>query len=252
MTALRSLAYVVWLYGSMALIGVTFAPAALLAREAAIAAARVWARMALWGLRVICGARVRFEGLEHISAAPPQLYASKHQAMLDTITPFAVLKRPAIVLKQELLKMPIFGWFAQRTGMIAIDREGHAKTLKAMLRTARTRLAEGRDIVIFPEGTRQELDAPPDYKIGVAALYRDLGAPCVPVAVSTGLVWSAHGLIRRPGRATIKFLPPIPPGLSREEFMRTLEERIETETAALVARDRQARPAPGAARGARA
>lgn len=236
MTLLRSLLYILFLYGSMAVVGLIYLPAALISRKTAIGAPRLWARINITMLRVICGADVRVEGLEHIPPSPA-LYASKHQAMLDTMTPFLTLREPSVVLKRELLSMPVFGWFAQRSGMIAIDREAHARALKAMLRDARARRDDGRDIVIFPEGTRQDLGAAPDYKPGVAALYRDLGVPCVPIAVSTGLVWSAHGPIRRPGRATIKFLEPIAPGLNRDDFMRELEGRIERETAALVARD---------------
>lgn len=234
MTLVRSLIYVAYLYTAMALCVIVLGPIAFFSPRHGMIGPQAWAHMAIWGLRVICGARVRVEGAENV---PPGgvLVASKHQAMLDTLTPFFVLKRPAIVLKKELLSMPLFGWYAKRVGMIAIDRDGYAATLKQMLRDARARAAEGREIVIFPEGTRQELGAPPDYKSGVAALYRDLGVPCVPVAVSTGLVWSAQGIIRRPGEAVVKFLPPIAPGLSRADFMRELETRIETETNALVA-----------------
>ncbi len=234
MILLRSLIYIVFLYGSMAVVGVLLLPAALLNYRGAVAAMRIWTRAALWGLRWICGARVIIEGAENIPAGRV-LIASKHQAMLDTMTPFLVMREPTTVLKKELLSMPIFGWFARRAGMIAIDRDGHASALKGMLREARARADQGRPIIIYPEGTRTEVGAPPDYKSGVAALYRDLNAPCVPVAVSTGLVWSAHGLTRRPGVAVVRYLEPIQPGLSRAEFMRELETRIETATNALVA-----------------
>jgi 1-acyl-sn-glycerol-3-phosphate acyltransferase len=234
---LRSLIYVLFLYGSMLVVSLLYFPAALFDRKAALGAPRDWARWNIKALEFIVGAKVTLEGTEHIPPSPA-LYASKHQAMLDTMTPFMTMLEPSIILKKELLKMPVFGWYAVRTGMISIDREAQARALKGMLREARARRDEGRDIVIFPEGTRQEIGAAPEYKPGVAALYRDLGLPCVPIAVSTGLVWSAHGPIRRPGRATIKFLEPIPPGLNRDDFMRELETRIERETAALVERDR--------------
>lgn len=235
MIAVRSLIYVLFLYGSMTLVGLVCLPASLIRREWALLAPQLWVRMSLWGLRWIVGAHVLIEGAENIPSGRV-IIASKHQAMLDTMTPFLVMKAPSIVLKKELLSMPVFGWFAQRGGMIAIDRDGHASALKGMLRDARARAEEGRPIVIYPEGTRQEIGAAPDYKPGVAALYRDLNAPCVPVAVSTGLVWSANGLIRRPGTAVVRYLEPIAPGLSRADFMRELETRIETATNELVAR----------------
>lgn len=245
MTLLRSLIYVLWLYGGMAVIGLVALPAAVFSREAGLVAIRVWARWAVSGARALCGIRLRFEGLEHLSKGPV-LIASKHQAMLDTIAPFLVMSAPAIVLKRELLAMPIYGWFAKRSGMIPVDRDAHAKALKTMVREAKARMAEGRPIFIFPEGTRQAIGAPPAYKPGVAALYRELNVPCVPAALNTGLVWAARGLTRRPGEAVIRFLEPIPAGLPRREFMRLLEERIERESAALAGLPAPAAPAAAA------
>jgi 1-acyl-sn-glycerol-3-phosphate acyltransferase len=188
----------------------------------------------LWGARALCGIRVEIVGLEKIPEGAC-LMAMKHQSMLDTLLPFLLLEKPSIVLKRELLSMPIFGWYTKRVGCIAIDRGAHASALKGLLRAARAVAARGRSIVIFPEGTRQAVGAPPDYKPGVAALYRDLAAPCVPVALDTGRCWPAHGVMRRPGRVTIQILDPIAPGLSRGDFMAELETRIETATARLIA-----------------
>jgi 1-acyl-sn-glycerol-3-phosphate acyltransferase len=226
---IRSLIYVLWLYGSMAAIGLACFPFALVNARAANAAARAWSRAALWGARVICGLRVEIRGREHVPEGAA-LIAAKHQAMLDTIMPFALLPDPAVVLKKELLVLPVFGWFSLRAGMIAIDREAGATALRKMLREARAHAGAGRQIVIFPEGTRQEVGAAPDYQPGVAALYRDLNLPCVPVALNTGLYWPAHGVRRKPGVAVIEFLAPIPPGLSRHDFMERLQEAIETES----------------------
>jgi 1-acyl-sn-glycerol-3-phosphate acyltransferase len=124
-------------------------------------------------------------------------------------------------------------------GMIPVDREAHAKALKDMLRAARKVIAKGRQIIIYPEGTRQEIDAPPDYKPGIAALYKDLALPVTPIALNTGLVWKPSGIMRRPGHVTIKILPPIPAGLPREEFMARLEQVIETESQALLPPDKR-------------
>lgn len=237
MTLLRSLVFVVWLYGSMVAVGLFFAPGLLFGRASGMAACRSWARAILFGLRWIVGARVRFVGLEKIPEGP-LLVACKHQAMIDTLMPFLVLKDPAIVLKRELVNAPVFGWYAVTTGHIPIDREANATALRSLMKTARVRRDQGRQIFIFPEGTRTAPHAPPDYKPGVAALYRDLGVPCTPIALDTGKVWSARGIIRRPGDVTIQVLDPIPPGLSREVFMATLQERIETATDALYAKGR--------------
>jgi len=234
MRFLRSLIFVVWLYGSMAAIGLIMFPLALFSRRAAGDAARLWSPAVVWGARVICGLKVEVRGREHIPRGPA-LFASKHLAMLDVLVPFLVLADPAVVLKRELTAMPIFGWYATRAGMIALDREGHASALRKLLKRARAEFARGRQIWIFPEGTRQEIGAAPDYKPGVAALYRDLKAPCTPVALNSGLFWPAHGVMRKPGLAIIEFLPAIPAGLSRADFMAELERRIEERSAALIA-----------------
>ena len=233
MILIRSVLYAVWLYFAMTFAGLVYLPRMLTTREVELGAGRLWTRMALWGLRWIVGARVVFTGLEHTPKGAA-VVAAKHQSMLDTLVPFLMFDSPAFVLKQELLSAPVLGWYAKAMGMIPIDREAQASALKKLLRAARPAREAGRPIVIFPEGTRQKPGVAGDYKPGVAAIYRDLGVPCVPVALDTGRIWSAKGLIRRPGTATVQILAPIAPGLSREEFMRTLEERIETASNALL------------------
>ncbi len=233
MILIRSVVYTVWLYFAMTFAGLVYLPRMLTTRDVELGAGRLWARMALWGLRWIVGARVVFTGQEHAPKGPA-IVAAKHQSMLDTLVPFLMFESPAFVLKQELLNAPVLGWYAKAMGMIPIDREAHASALKKLLRAARPAKEAGRQIIIFPEGTRQDLGVKGDYKPGVAAIYRDLGVPCVPVALDTGRIWSAKGLIRRPGTATVQILPPIAPGLSREDFMRTLEDHIETASNALA------------------
>jgi 1-acyl-sn-glycerol-3-phosphate acyltransferase len=233
MSFFRSLIYIVWLYGSMTAVGLAFAPFALFSRRAAADAGRAWTKAALWGARALCGLSVEVRGREHIPTGAA-LVACKHQAMLDTLLPFETLPDPIIVLKQELKAMPVFGWYAMHAGMIALDREGHGGALRKLLKEARAHTQAGRQIFIFPEGTRQAPGAQPAYKPGVAALYRDLKVPCTPVALNTGLFWPAHGVTRKPGVAIIEFLAPIAPGLSREAFMAELEQRIEARANALL------------------
>ncbi|MBY0447998.1 MAG: 1-acyl-sn-glycerol-3-phosphate acyltransferase [Hyphomonadaceae bacterium] len=231
---MRSALFMLYLYGGMAALGILAFPLALVNRAAGIGAIRLWALYTLFGLRWIAGVRVRFEGLEHVPDGPV-LIASKHQSNLETIAAFLVLRDPAMVLKRELLKLPLYGWFAVRTGMIVVDRDAHAKALRDLVRHAKARFAEGRPVLIFPEGTRRPPGAPPDYKPGVAALYRELGSACVPVALNTGQFWDARGKLHRRGAAVLRFLPPIPPGLSRQDFMQALEGCIEPASAALTA-----------------
>lgn len=237
MILLRSILFVIWFYGTMLFWGLAYMPAVLLGHEKYIwHSMRGWGKATVWGLRWIVGAKVVFEGLENVPKGPA-LIASKHQATLDTVLPVLHVSEPVFVVKKELEKMPVFGFYMKR--MIPVDRDAGAKALKDMLRASRTAIAKGRQIVIYPEGTRQELDAPPDYKPGIVAMYRDLNLPVTPMALSTGLVWKPSGIIRRPGTVTIKYLPAIPPGLPREEFMRELENTIETESQALLPPDRR-------------
>jgi 1-acyl-sn-glycerol-3-phosphate acyltransferase len=232
MILLRSILFVIWLYGSMAVIGVGLWPFVLADDRHVWTALRSWGRATLWGLRWIIGARVSFEGLEHVPQGGA-LIAAKHQSMLDTIVPALFLPKPVYIYKRELGGTPVMGAYL-RKNQIAVDRGGYATALKSIVRGAREAVSKGRQVLIFPEGTRQPLDAPPDYKPGIAAMYKDLNLPVTPIALNTGLIWNPKGLIRRPGHVVFKVLPPIPPGLSRDEFMRELETRIETESQALL------------------
>ena len=233
MIVLRSLAFTLWLYLSMVIYAVGLSPALLMPHRYAMGVIKLWSRFVLFGLRWIAGVRVEVRGLEHRPTGSA-LIAGKHQGMLDVVAPFAMLDDPCFVLKKELMPLPFFGWFAWKTRMIAVDRSAHSKALKGMVRQARDRHAEGRQILIFPEGTRQAPGATPDYKPGIAALYRDLDSPCWPLATNSGVHWPAHGFIRRPGLVVFEFLPPIPAGLKRAEFMAELETRLEAASTALL------------------
>jgi 1-acyl-sn-glycerol-3-phosphate acyltransferase len=229
----RSALYIAVFYLWTGLVAVAMLPTLLGPRRWVMRWLRLWARGVIWSLEAICGVRTEVRGRQHIPASAA-LVASKHQCMFDTFAPFALLPDCCVVLKKELAAIPFFGWHAVHGGMIVIDREAHAQALRDLVKAARTRLKEPRQLLIFPEGTRTAPGAPPDYKPGVAALYRDLGFPCVPVAVNSGVHWPAHGFIRRPGTIVFEFLEPIAPGLKRADFMRTLQERIEAASNALL------------------
>jgi len=233
MTAIRSLLFVAWLYLTMVLYAVIGSPSLLMSHRQAMAVAQGWGRAVIWGARHIAGIKLDVRGDDHRPQGAA-LVAAKHQGMLDVIVLLAILPDPCFVLKKELVHLPFFGWYVVKTGMIAVDRAGHAAALKAMAAQARDRLAAGRQIVIFPEGTRTDPGQPGDYKPGVAAIYRDLQGPCWPVATNSGLFWPAHGVMRRPGLAVFEFLEPIPAQMKRGPFMTLLESRIEVASTALL------------------
>ena len=225
MTAARSALFVALFYLWSVLVAVGCSPLLLGPPRGILCMFRAWSAGVLALLR-ICGVRVEIRGREHIPAGAA-LVAPKHQCMLDVFAQFGVLPASAFVMKKELMWIPWFGWYAQRVGCIVVDREAHSAALRKLVREAQARFAEGRQVVIFPEGTRTAPGAPAAYKPGVAALYRDIDVPVHPVATNSGVHWPAHGFIRKPGTIVFEYLEPIPPGLKRAEFMRLLKERIE-------------------------
>ncbi len=217
----------------MTVLGLGCLPLLMAGERVAILPIRWWARSVLFGARWIIGVEVEFRGLEHRPSAGG-LLAAKHMSMLDTIVPFLVLDAPCFVLKKELMYLPAFGWYAARTRMVAVERKDAAKALRQMARDCAERLKDGRQVVIFPEGTRSAPGADPDYKPGVAALYRDLEAPCHLMATNSGLFWSGRGNVFKPGKAVFEFLPPLPAGLKRGELMTRMKTELETASDALM------------------
>ncbi|QUD86918.1 lysophospholipid acyltransferase family protein [Phenylobacterium montanum] len=194
---------------------------------------KVWSTTTIALLRVICGVRVEIRGRQHLPHGAA-LIAAKHQCMLDTVVPFTLMDDACLVLKKELTRIPFYGWYCLRGKMIVVDREAQAAALRKLVTDSRARMAEQRQLMIFPEGHRMEPGAAPDYKPGVAALYRDLDMPCVPMATNSGVHWPAHGIIRRPGVVVFEFLEPIPAGLKRGAFMAELQNRVEAASNALL------------------
>ncbi|MBS0332248.1 MAG: 1-acyl-sn-glycerol-3-phosphate acyltransferase [Proteobacteria bacterium] len=224
MTVARSLLFHLLFYVWSVAIALVCTPILLAPASWTLAMFHVWGRGLVALLRV-CGIRVEVRGREHIPAGAA-LVAPKHQCMFDVFAQFTWLPASVFVMKKELNLIPWFGWYAAKVGTIDIDRGAGASALKAMVREAKALFAKDRQIVIFPEGHRGEPGVAGDYKPGVAALYRELAVPVCPVATNSGVHWQAF--LRKPGTIVFEYLEPIPPGLKRAEFMRLLEERIET------------------------
>jgi 1-acyl-sn-glycerol-3-phosphate acyltransferase len=233
MTVLRSLVFVILFYLWSAAFAILCTPILLGPPRWTLVMFGFWGRGIVVLLR-ICRVKVEVRGREHLPKGAA-LVAPKHQCMLDVFAQFTWLPATAFVMKKELAAIPWFGWYARKVGTIVVDREGGAAALKQMVAEARALFPHGRQVVIFPEGTRGEPGVPGDYKPGIAALYRELNVPVHPVATNSGVHWPAHGFIRRPGTIVFEYLEPIPPGLKRAEFMRILQERIETRSQQLLA-----------------
>jgi 1-acyl-sn-glycerol-3-phosphate acyltransferase len=238
MVLLRSLLFNIAFFVFTALCAVLLSPALALPRPTVIALQRWWARQVLLLLRVIGGIRVRVTGEEHLPRSGPALVAAKHQSAFDTIVWFALLPAPAYVLKAELLAIPFYGWFSRRAGMIGVDRGAGAAAMRSLLRGAAAALAAGRQVVIFPQGTRVAArpgttEANP-YQPGISALYTRSALPVVPVATDSGVCWPRRAFRKRPGTITVAVLPPIPPGLDRAAFEARLTTTIEQASDALL------------------
>lgn len=234
MIVARSILFAAFLFLTTLLAGVACLPFLLLSREVNVGLVRWWCRQILVAHAKIIGVQTIIKGKENLPDGP-YILAPKHQAMWETLKVNLLLDDPAIVLKKELQLVPIFGWWLARIKMISIDRGAHATALKKMMKDAKEKSDAGRTIVIFPEGTRAPVGEKNPYKPGVAALYKALNVPVVPVALNSGLIWPKLGRTFLPGTITLEFLPPIAPGLDRKAFMAELENRIESATKKLLA-----------------
>ncbi|HET7447381.1 MAG TPA: lysophospholipid acyltransferase family protein [Methyloceanibacter sp.] len=241
----RSLLFNFLFYVTTTLFVVIGSPLLFASRRWAMAALAVHGRFELWLLKVLVGTRLEVRGREKLPNGPC-LVASKHQSAWETFALIPLFRDPALLMKRELFWIPFHGWFSKKFEMIPVDRDKGPAALRAMLRETKKRVAQGREIIIFPEGTRRPPGAPPDYKTGVVLLYEVLGIPCVPVALNSGLFWPRRSLLRRPGTIVVEFLDPIPPGLPKSEFLSRLIESIETASNRLLAEAKTKEPGSAA------
>lgn len=227
MQTFRSYLFIIWMFSFSIVAGLVCMPC-LLKREWAIGFSAFWARGVLAGLNVLCGVRDEIHGSENIPSEGC-IIAAKHQSMWETLRLQTLLPRPSFVLKKELAQWPIFSWYCRASGFIFIDREAGAKTLRDMTNQARERLAEGAQIIIFPEGTRSAPGERLPYQPGVAALAKALGAPTVPVSHNSGEHWTQPGPQKTPGVIELTFHPAITDASNRKLYLKAVETAIEGE-----------------------
>ncbi|MFD2740374.1 lysophospholipid acyltransferase family protein [Sulfitobacter aestuarii] len=227
----RSILYIVQLTIAMPVIGLVFAPWALFSKRGAYRASKTYAGWAIWSARWMIGLRCEVRG------DVPQgevLIASKHQSFLDILMIFHALPRARFIMKREILRMPVIGQYAKRMQMIPVDRGKRGQAITKMLADVNAGRIDPGQLVIYSQGTRVAPGLRVPYKVGTALLYQQLGQTCVPAATNAGYFWPRRGLFRRPGLAVVEFLAPIEPGLSRQDFMRRLEEEVEGATETLL------------------
>lgn len=230
----RSIVFGILFYVTTALFVTLGLPFLFTPRQWSMAALKVHARTELWLLKTIVGLDYEVRGLEKLPE-PPFLIASKHQSAWETFALIPLFRDPALLMKRELFWIPVHGWFSSKFQMIPVDRDKGPTALRNMLRHAKDRAAQGREILIFPEGTRRPPGAPPAYKTGIALLYNALDLPCVFIALNSGMFWPRRSWRRKPGTVIVEILDPIPPGLPKAEFVSRLQTAIETATDRLMA-----------------
>ena len=229
----RSFIFNVALFGLTAVMCFLMLWALLLPRKQMLWVVHLWLRQVAWIERHIGGITMRVVGAENIPDGAC-IIAAKHQSAWETFKLHLLFGDPAIVLKKELLNIPIWGWYLRRSGMIPIDRAAGVQALSGMMQAAHRAAEAGRKIVIFPQGTRVAIGATRPYKSGVTALYRELNLPIVPMALNSGLLWGKNSFTKKPGVITVEFLPPIPAGLPREVVSERLKTELESATERLV------------------
>jgi len=240
---LRSLLFNLAFYLNLGVLLIGAFLALVLPRRGVLGMAKLWGRTSVWLLRVICGTKVEFRGLEKLPKGA-LIVAAKHQSTWETFALLRLFDDFTFIVKRELMWIPIFGWCMAKGRMIPVDRSAGSQALGAMTKRAREEIRTGRQLIIFPEGTRRAAFAEPRYKFGVAHLYAEIGVPCIPVALNSGLFWPRRKFLRLPGTIVVEFLPPIPPGLDSRTFLTKLQTSIESASARLLAEGRAARAKP--------
>jgi 1-acyl-sn-glycerol-3-phosphate acyltransferase len=230
---LRSLTYNVLFYVLLVVWFIIAIPTFVMPRSAILTLARIWSQQNSWLLQVVCNVNVEYRGVDKIPKGP-LLVASKHQSMWETFALLRFFDQPLYILKRELTRIPFFGWYVLKAGMISVDRRAGGRALLKMVRQASEEVRHGRQLIIFPEGTRRPVGAPPQYKPGVAQLYASCRVNCLPVALNSGLFWPRRTFLRYPGTLVVEFLDPLPPGLPRDEFLARVSVVIEEATRRLV------------------
>ncbi len=226
-----SVLFIVQMYLAMAVLGLLAVPFAIVRREAALGAMQLYCAWVRFSARWMLGLHSQVRGPVPQGAV---LVAAKHQSFFDIILIFSALPQPRFIMKKELSRAPILGWYALRIGCVPVDRGRRGHAVRQMLADVAAGAAEPGQLIIYPQGTRVAPGAHLPYKTGTGALYAELAQPCVPVATNVGLFWPRRGILRRPGVAVVEFLPAMVPSLPLPQFMADLETAIETASDALM------------------
>ncbi|QCO56246.1 1-acyl-sn-glycerol-3-phosphate acyltransferase [Pseudorhodobacter turbinis] len=229
---LLSLIFIVQMYIALFVVGILYLPYAIVSRKGALAGCHAFAAWVMFSLRWLTGMRTEVRGTPPTHAA---LVAAKHQSFLDVLMIFHAMPRGRFIMKRELMYAPVVGWFGLRIGCVPVDRGKRGAAIMKMMADVKSGVQQAGQLIIYSQGTRIAPGVKAPYKAGTAALYAQLAQDCVPVATNVGVLWPKHGIMRKRGVAVVEFLPTIPPGLPKPEFMERLEREVEAASDALMA-----------------
>jgi 1-acyl-sn-glycerol-3-phosphate acyltransferase len=227
----RSILFVGLIYLAMPIVGLLYAPWAMVSRKGAYAACKGYSRLVFFLARYMVGIRVEVRG------TPPEgeaLVASKHQSFLDIMMIFTAVPAGKFIMKKQILWTPVIGQYAKRLNCISVDRGKRGAAIEKMVREVKAGLIDPGQLIIYSQGTRVPPGKKVAYKVGTGVLYEQMGQSCYPVATNVGVLWPRTGIYRAPGVAVVEFLEPIEAGLPRDVFMALLEERVEARSDALM------------------
>ena len=230
MQFIKSLIFNIFLYSGIILVFILAIPTLLLPSKFTLYCGKFLAYYIILLLKIILNTRVIFHGLENLKKREKFFIASAHQSMFETFVLQAPLNFPIFILKKELLKIPLFGWYLKKIGSIEIIRETTTKdNLNFFDKIKNTLQKSNRPLLIFPQGTRIKFEERTPFKKGVARIYDSLKLTCIPVALNSGKIWPKNSFIKYPGDIHISFLDPIYPGLEKNIFLTTLQGKIYSE-----------------------
>ncbi|APX10418.1 lysophospholipid acyltransferase family protein [Tateyamaria omphalii] len=228
---LRSLVFVGHIYVMMLVVGLLWAPYAIVSKHGARSACKSYSRYVFWSMRWMVGIRAEVRGTVPSGEV---LIAAKHQSFLDIMMIFTALPSAKFIMKRSILWTPIIGLYAKRLECVPVDRGKRGAAIAKMVEDVEAGRATPGQLIIYSQGTRVAPGAKCPYKVGTAVLYEQLGQPCVPVATNVGVFWPRTGILRKPGTAVVEFLPAMPDGMSKEDFLVHLEETVEARSDALM------------------
>ena len=232
---LRTAAYYLWIAGVTLVMGIWWLPQIMARPQRAHVLPIVWTGRLLSAARAILGVEVEIRGTPPAAEA---IVAAKHQSFLDILAISHAVPQCSFIMKREVLRVPVMGYYARKAGCIPIDRARGTEAMRQIIGEVQGRRAADDGLgqmIIYPEGTRTRPGERRKYKHGVGTIQAATGLPVHPVAVNCGMFWPRGGLRIRPGRAVIAFLPPVPPGLPAAQVVERVQAEVEPASDALMA-----------------